>query len=104
MKNPEKMAKLTRDVDSAFDDATLTHPVQYNQATKIPYLKAVIQEALRISPSFAVPMPRYAPAAGLQLSGYHIAAGYKVGLTFSGLDMGLKLTTQGWHECNNNTV
>jgi cytochrome P450 len=80
MKHPEKMAKLTRDIDAAFEDTTLTHPVQYNQAMKVQYLKAVIQEALRLFPPFGVPMPRYAPAAGLQLLGYHIPAGSKIGM------------------------
>jgi cytochrome P450 len=81
MKHPEKMSKLIRDIDDAFEDGTLTHPVQYNQAMKVPYLKAVIQESLRLFPPFGVPMPRYAPAAGLQISGYHIPGGSKVSNT-----------------------
>lgn len=78
MKHPEKMAKLVRDIDNAFDDGTLSHPVQYNAAMKLPYLKAVVQEALRLFPPFGVPMPRYAPDTGLQISGYHIPPGSKV--------------------------
>jgi len=78
MKHPEKMSKLVREVDAAFEDDTLSHPVQYNQAMRVPYLKAVIQEALRLFPPFGVPMPRHAPAAGLQISGYHIPPDSKV--------------------------
>lgn len=78
MKHPEKMAKLTREIDAAFEDCTLTHHVQYNQARKLPYLRAVIQEVLRIFPPFSMPKPRYAPAGGLHVSGYHIPAGTKV--------------------------
>jgi cytochrome P450 len=78
MKNPEKMAKLTRDIDTAFGNGVLSHPVQYNQAKKLPYLNAVIQESLRLFPPFGVPMPRYAPATGLNISGYHIPAASKV--------------------------
>jgi cytochrome P450 len=78
MMHPDKMAKLTRDIDAAFLNGVLTHPVQYNQAKKMPYLNAVIQESLRLFPPFGVPMPRYAPATGLQISGYHIPAGSKV--------------------------
>ncbi|OAG25518.1 cytochrome P450 [Alternaria alternata] len=43
---------------------TITHPVQYNQATKIPYLRAVIQESLRLCPPFA-------------LLGHHIPTAFK---------------------------
>jgi cytochrome P450 len=78
MKNPEKMSKLVRSIDEAFDNGTLTQPIQYNHAMKVPYLRAVIQESLRLFPPFGVPMPRYAPAQGLQISGYHIPAGSKV--------------------------
>lgn len=80
MKHPEKMAKLVREIDSAFDDGTLSHPVQYNQATKIPYLRAVIQEALRLFPPFGVSMPRYAPASGLEVSGFQVPPGTKIGM------------------------
>lgn len=78
MKHPEKLAKLTREIDIAFENGTLTSPVQYNQAIKVPYLKAVIQEALRIFPPFGVPMPRYAPTAGLTIADYYIPPGSKV--------------------------
>jgi cytochrome P450 len=78
MKHPDKLTELVRENDTAYLDGTITHPTQYNQATKLPYLKAVIQESLRLCPPFAVPMPRYVPTGGLQLSGHHIPAGFKV--------------------------
>lgn len=74
------MEKLVSEIDDAFANCTLKYPVQYNQAVKLPYLKAVIQEALRIFPPFAVPMPRYAPTAGLEISGYYLKPGTKVRL------------------------
>jgi cytochrome P450 len=78
MKHPQKMSKLVQSIDEAFEKGILTHPVQYNHAMKVPYLKAVIQESLRLFPPFGVPMPRYAPSQGLQISGHHIPAGSKV--------------------------
>ncbi|KAF2132974.1 cytochrome P450 [Dothidotthia symphoricarpi CBS 119687] len=83
MKHPETMAKLIRDVDTAFENGMLTHPVQYHQAMKLPYLNGVIREATRLFPPFGAPMPRYAPAKGLELSGYHVPAGTKVGMNAS---------------------
>jgi cytochrome P450 len=83
MKNPEKMDKLTRHIDFAFEIGTLSHPVRYDQAMKLPYLKAVVQEALRLCPPSGIPMPRHAPASGLQISGYYVPAGWKVRISYS---------------------
>ncbi|RYO34967.1 hypothetical protein AA0111_g3638 [Alternaria arborescens] len=80
MKHPDKLAKLVQQIDTAYLDGTITHPVQYNQATKMPYLRAVIQESLRLCPPFAVPIARYVPVGGLQLLGHHIPAAFKVGM------------------------
>ena len=80
MKHPSKMERLTQEIDDAFQNSTLTSPVQYNQATKLPYLMAVIQESLRLFPPFGVPMPRYVPNGGLQLFSHHIPVGFKIGM------------------------
>lgn len=77
MKNPDTLTKLVDEIDTAFANKSLTHPISYNQAVRLPYLKAVIQESLRIFPPFAVPMPRYAPAAGLEISGHYLRPGTK---------------------------
>jgi cytochrome P450 len=78
MKTPNTMTKLVKEIDAAFANGSLTHPIQYSQAIKLPYLNAVIQESLRVFPPFAVPMPRYAPAAGLEVSGHYLKSGTKV--------------------------
>lgn len=80
MKHPEKMSKLVREINNAFDNGSLTSPVQYHQASKMPYLKAVIQESLRMFPPFGAPMPRYAPAAGLEISSFDLTPGTKIGM------------------------
>lgn len=103
MKTPDTMMKLVKEIDAAFANGTLTHPVQYNQAVKLPYLKAVIQEALRIFPPFAVPMPRYAPAAGLEVSGHYLKPGTKVRHFYQEVVMA---TNPGldWHECHGGAI
>jgi cytochrome P450 len=80
MKNPDKLAKLRAEVDTAFADHILTTPTQYNQATKLPYLGAVIKESFRLYSPFAVSIQRYSPVGGLVLAGTHIPAGMRVGL------------------------
>lgn len=81
MKNPETMKKAQAEIDAAFADGTLSHPIMYNKAIKLPYLQAVIKEAARIYPAWQVPMPRVSPAQGLELSGIHIPAGFIAGMS-----------------------
>lgn len=80
MKNPEKLEKVRAEVDAAFEDGTLSSPVQYSRVSTLPYLTAVIKEAGRLFPAFSVSMPRYAPSQGLTICGTYIAGGYIVGM------------------------
>lgn len=43
-------------------------PVPYKDAYSIPYLEAVVREALRILPGVSMPLERYVPAGGYRLS------------------------------------
>ena len=104
MKHPDKLAKLVQQIDTAYLDGTITHPVQYNQATKIPYLRAVIQESLRLCPPFAVPMARYVPVGGLQLLGHQIPAAFKVRDRLYFLYHKIANVCQGRYECNGHAV
>jgi cytochrome P450 len=72
MKHLDKMVKLNKIINIACENGTLTHLVRCSKAMKVPYLRAVIQESLRLFPPFVVQMPRYAPTAGFQVSGFHI--------------------------------
>lgn len=56
MKNPEKLEKARAEVDTAFEDGRLSSPVQYSQASTLPYLTAVVKEAGRLFPAFSVSM------------------------------------------------
>jgi cytochrome P450 len=80
MKNPEKLEKVRAEVDAAFENGTLSSPVQYNQVSSLPYLVAVVKEAGRLFPAFCVRQPRYTPSQGLELCGKYIPVGYTVGM------------------------
>lgn len=81
LKHPRVMAKLTAEIDAAFENGTIMHPAQHAQVTTLPYLMAVCKEAARVWPSFQVIMPRYAPAQGLQLpNGFFVPEGYRIGI------------------------
>lgn len=61
---------------------TLHLPAPYAQARAIPYLEAVVREALRLVPGEMFPQERVVPAGGLVLpDGRRVPAGVAVGFT-----------------------
>jgi cytochrome P450 len=77
LKNP----RVHKILKAALKDAGLSAPVAYTMATKIPYLAATIQEAMRVTPAVGLPLERVVPANGLTLpSGKVLPAGTVVGM------------------------
>lgn len=75
LKYPDVYAKLCEEVRG-----NLTLPVKFSEANKLPYLSAVIQEALRLHPSVGMVLARVIPAGGAILCGYNLPAGVEVGM------------------------
>ena len=80
MRNPAAYAKLTAEIDAAVAEGTMSIPVAYAEAIKLPYLKACINESMRLHPSVGLTMPRLVPAGGATISGFHFPQGYRVGV------------------------
>jgi cytochrome P450 len=80
MHNPAAYEKLTAEIDAAVADGTLSMPVAYAEAVKLPYLKACINEGMRLHPSVGLTMPRLVPAGGATISGFYFPEGYRVGV------------------------
>lgn len=80
MLNPDAYSKLTTEIDNAISNNTLYMPVLYAQATKLPYLKACINEGMRLHPSVGLTMPRLVPNGGATISGLYFPSGYRVGI------------------------
>ncbi len=80
MLNPVTYKKLTDEVDEAVSSGSISMPVAYADALKLPYLKACINEAMRLHPSVGLPMQRLIPAGGATISGHYFPAGYRVGI------------------------
>lgn len=84
LKNPRVWTKLREAVLAApFAQPEALHlPAPYAQARAIPYLEAVIREALRLVPGEMFPQERIVPAGGLKLpDGQFVPAGTAVGFT-----------------------
>lgn len=82
LKHPEKLQKLTKELDKAVDTGTIRAKdglVSWPDAQKLPYLDAVIQETFRIYPAAGLLLERHVPAGGATICGEYIPGGTIVG-------------------------
>jgi cytochrome P450 len=77
---PSTLAALRRELDVATAAGTLSDPATFQEAQKLPYLQAVILEALRVHPAVAAPMTRVVGPQGLQIAGHFFPSGTEVGV------------------------
>ncbi|KAK0352569.1 hypothetical protein LTR02_017324 [Friedmanniomyces endolithicus] len=69
LKNPRTFLRLRADLDAGTAAGTLSSPVTFKQAQDLPYLQAVVQEALRLHPAVGLPLERVVPPPGAELCG-----------------------------------
>lgn len=74
---PEKQEKLAQEILSNFSD--VEEIVTGATLTSCTYLRAVIDEAMRLSPSVGGLLPREVLPGGIDVDGMHIPAGYVIG-------------------------
>ncbi|KUL82310.1 hypothetical protein ZTR_09714 [Talaromyces verruculosus] len=80
IRNPDKMAKLREEIDKKSAAGELSDPITFGQSQEMPYLQAVIKEALRIHPAIAIVLPRCVPQGGAVISGKFLPANTEVGI------------------------
>jgi cytochrome P450 len=79
-KNPSTYSRLQDELDVAANEGRISDPITFAQAQKLPYLQAVLKEALRIHPAMGLPMVRTVPEGGATLCGRFFPAGSTVGV------------------------
>ncbi|BCS30682.1 cytochrome P450 [Aspergillus puulaauensis] len=81
LKNPDKLNKLRAEFQEAEGNGVFREDrlVRWEESQKLPYLDAVIKEALRIHPAAGLPLERVVPPGGVQLCGYFLPEGTIVG-------------------------
>jgi cytochrome P450 len=78
-KNHSKMKKVINELDA--NQHHLSNPITYKEATNhLPYMNAVLKEAMRIHPSTGLLLERHVPAGGATICGEHIPGGTIVGI------------------------
>lgn len=80
-RHPQVYKRLQQEIDKYYEEKSLQHPINYIQTQEIPYLKAVVTEALRMFPSIVYQLLRYSPEGGITIDGHYIPAGYEIGIS-----------------------
>jgi len=73
--NPECLTRLRAEMDDRLVQSKLSNPVKYQEAIEMPYLQAVIKEAIRLHPATGQPLSRVVPAGGATVAGRYFPAG-----------------------------
>lgn len=69
LKTPRVLQKLQEEVRQAFSSPS---EMTFSAETKLSYMQACIEEALRIYPPIASAMPRFTPPAGSMIDGQFV--------------------------------
>lgn len=86
LKNPFSLAKLRKEIDEAAAEGRISKYVTWRESQKLPYLEACVHEATRLHPPFALPFERVVPANGIEIDGYFIPPGTRVGMVIRTLN------------------
>ncbi|OAL44002.1 cytochrome P450 [Pyrenochaeta sp. DS3sAY3a] len=82
LKNLESMRALEREILEAEQCGALSAPcVSWAEAQKLPYLDAVVKEALRIHPPVGMMLERVVPEGGITIYGHYFRGGTLLGIS-----------------------
>ncbi|RHZ68020.1 hypothetical protein CDV55_107584 [Aspergillus turcosus] len=71
MKNPQVLAKLREELDAVLGNQDSA--ARYEQVKDLKYLRACLDEAMRLRPPTSLGLPRVTPPEGATVAGYQIA-------------------------------
>ncbi|KAI1849509.1 hypothetical protein JX266_005004 [Neoarthrinium moseri] len=80
LKNPQCFHKLREEIDDGIKQGTVSQKPTFKETQSMPYLQAVIKEALRLHPATGFPLEREVPEGGATISGRFFPAGTIVGI------------------------
>ncbi|TVY12611.1 Pisatin demethylase [Lachnellula arida] len=81
MKHPESFMRLRKEIDDAATSKLVSDPVTFKQAQEhLPFLQAVIKEALRLHPAVGLGLQRIVPEGGAEIAAQKFPPGTTVGV------------------------
>ncbi|KAH6684786.1 cytochrome P450 oxidoreductase [Halenospora varia] len=78
--NPGVLQQLRKELDEAAMRGALSKPATFKETQQLPYLQAVIKEALRIHPAAGLTLGRVVPQGGCVIADQHFSEGTTVGI------------------------
>lgn len=72
---PRVLGGLRNEIESMTKQGMISDPVTFEEAQNMPYLQAVISEALRIHPAVGVSLAREVPEGGASINGHFFPEG-----------------------------
>lgn len=70
---------IKAEIDGAVSKGLISSPIRDSESRKLPFLRAVILEGLRISPAAPPPVFKKVPKGGYTISGYRVPEGTEIG-------------------------
>lgn len=81
LKYPDKMRKLRQEIEDYEHQGRCGNPnVSFKESQEMPYLQAVMKEALRIHAATGLPLWRVVPEGGVEICGYFFPEGTTIGI------------------------
>ncbi|KAF2479600.1 cytochrome P450 [Neohortaea acidophila] len=97
LKDPRVLQKLRDEISAAREAGALSSPPTFKEAHDLPYLHAVIHEAMRMYVHVGLPLQRIVPAGGREIGGVYFPPGTVVGATPSAVHMNPTIYGQDAH-------
>lgn len=79
LKNPECLRKLREEIDTVTDDDEVA--IAYDKVKYLPYLRACVDEAMRVLPPTPFGLPRKTPPEGCAILGEFVAGNTSVSMS-----------------------
>lgn len=79
LKNPRALARLREEVDAVLDASEVVAP--YDKVRHLPYLRACLDESLRLQPPTSFGLPRRTPPEGMPILGEYVAGDTSVSMS-----------------------
>lgn len=80
LKNSRVLTKLREEIDDFTARGQLSAHPTFKETQRMPYLDAVVKEALRLHSAVGLPLWRVVPDGGVEIAGQYLPAGTNVGI------------------------